>query len=152
MKTIEHIYNVDTIKAVIQPYYDQVIYDGCPSYEDFCPCMDNCLWFILFQDDLIAGLIKLDSLNFVTWIPHIVIKEEFRGKGSEEWGIMVAQYMKDRLKNVNFLVMTPYVSAKKYAERMGFKYMGIMPNSIRKNGKTMDQYMLSGFPENKAEK
>jgi RimJ/RimL family protein N-acetyltransferase len=50
--------------------------------------------------------------------------------------------MKDKLKDVNFLVMTPYESARRYAERMGFKLLGILPASMKKNGKLMDQYIL----------
>lgn len=144
MMTIECTSDVRTIKSIIKEDYDLVIYDGCPSFEDFQPDTDNCLWFILKQDSYTAGLIKLESLNLITWIPHIVIKKEYRGAGSEQWGLLVVKYMKERIKDVNFLVMTPYETAKKYAERMGFKLIGVMPKSMKKNGELMDQYILSG--------
>lgn len=144
MMTIECTSDVRTIKEIIADDYETVIYDGCPSFKDFQPDTDNCLWFILKQDSYTAGLIKLESLNLITWIPHIVIKKEYRGAGSEQWGLMVVKYMKERIKDVNFLVMTPYETAKKYAERMGFKLIGVMPKSMKKNGELMDQYILSG--------
>jgi RimJ/RimL family protein N-acetyltransferase len=136
--------DVRTIKEIIKDDYDMVIFDGCPSFEDFEPDVENSLWFILYQDSDTAGLIKLENLNLTTWIPHIVIKKEFRGEGSEHWGQLVVKYMKERIKDINFLVMTPYETAKKYAERMGFNLIGIMPKSVKKNGELMDQYILSG--------
>lgn len=144
MKTIECTSDVRTIKSIIKDDYDMVIFDGCPSYEDFEPDTENSLWFILYQDGYTAGLIKLENLNLTTWIPHIVIKQEYRGHGSEEWGLQVVKYMKERIKDVNFLVMTPYETAKKYAEKMGFNMIGIMPKSVKKNGELMNQYILGG--------
>lgn len=135
---------LQTIKRIIKDDYDQVIHDGCPSFEDFQPDTENSIWFILKHNNDTAGLIKLENLNLTTWIPHIVIKQEYRGIGSERWGLLVVQYMKERLKDVNFLVMTPYENAKKYAERMGFKLIGMLPNSIKKNGELMNQYILGG--------
>lgn len=152
MKTIKCTSDVHTIKSIIADDYDLVIFDGCPSFEDFQPNTENSLWFILYHKNdasssadcgtQTAGLIKLENLNLTTWIPHIVIKKEYRGAGSEQWGLLVVQYMQERIADVNFLVMTPYESAKNYAERMGFNYLGILPKSIKKNGKLMDQYML----------
>lgn len=144
MMTIECTSDVRTIKDTIKDDYNTVIFDGCPSFEDFQPDLENSLWFILKQDSYTSGLIKLESLNLTTWIPHIVIKEQFRGKGSEQWGLLVVKYMKERIKDINFLVMTPYESAKRYAERMGFKLIGVMPNSVKKDGELMNQYILSG--------
>lgn len=144
MKTIECTFNTSLIKRHLKDDYDLVTYDGCPSYEDFIPDTENCIWFILKHNSDTAGLIKLDNLNLTTWIPHIVIKEKYRGNGSEQWGLMVASWMQERFTDVNFLVMTPYESAKNYALRMGFTLLGTMPNSIKKNGKLMDQYILSG--------
>ncbi len=143
MRYIECTSDVSTIKSIIKDDYDLVTYDGCPSFEDFQPDIENSLWFLLKQNSTITGLIKLESLNLITWIPHIVIKQEYRGKGSEQWGLLVVKYMKERLKDVNFLVMTPYDSARNYAERMGFKNIGILPKSIKKNGELMNQYMLT---------
>lgn len=143
-KSIAQTTNVYMIKSILEKDYDNVIYDGCPSFNDFMPDLTNAIWFILRSDQKIAGLIKLENLNFVTWIPHIVIKKEFRGKGSEEWGSMVVKYMKDKLKDVNFLVLTPYEPAKNYAERMGFKFMGMLPKSFKKNGELLDQFILIG--------
>lgn len=142
MKTIKRTANIQTIKALLADDYENVIYDGCPSFEDFVPDTKNALWFILYQDNDTAGLIKLENLNLITWIPHIVIKKEFRGKGSEQWGLQTVEYMKRRIPDVNFLVMTPYEAAKNYALRMGFKELGILPNSIKKNGKLMNQFLL----------
>lgn len=144
MRYIECTSDVRTIKDTIKDDYNTVIFDGCPSFEDFEPDTENSLWFILKQDIYTSGLIKLESLNLTTWIPHIVIKEQYRGKGSEQWGLLVVKYMKERIKDINFLVMTPYESAKKYAERMGFKLIGVMPNSVKKDGELMNQYILSG--------
>ena len=143
-KTIKCTSDVRTIKELLADDYDQVIYDGCPSFEDFQPDLINSIWFILYDKSDTCGLIKMENLNWVTWVPHIVIKKEYRGNGSEKWGQQVIEYMKKIFTDVNYLVITPYISAKKYAERLGFKYMGIMPNSIKKNGKLMDQHILTG--------
>jgi hypothetical protein len=154
MKTIICTSDACLIKSALAGYYESVIFDGCPDYESFVPDVENSVWFILKQDSYtsdsavcesqIAGIIKLENLNLTTWIPHILIYPEFRQNGSETWGLAVAQYMKERLKDVCFLVMTPYESAKNYALRMGFNYIGVLPKSIKKDGKLMDQYMLSG--------
>ena len=144
MKSILNTTCAQEIKSCLKDYYELVIFDGCPSYEDFKPDLENALWFILKQGSKTAGLIKLENLNLTTWIPHIVIKQEYRGKGSEQWGLQVVEYMKKRIKDVNFLVMTPYEPAKRYAERMGFSLIGILPKSIKKEGELMDQYILSG--------
>lgn len=144
MKSIDRTNDVKTISKIIKDDYDTVIFDGCPSFEDFKPDLENSLWFILKEDKEIAGLIKLENLNWTTWMPHIIIKKEYRGNGSEQWGLLVAAYMKEIFKDINFLVMTPYETAKKYAERMGFKLIGILPKSLKKNGILMDQYILSG--------
>ena len=141
---IEPTIDKTIIKSIIKKDYDKVIFDGCPSYEDFKPDLNNSLWFILYKNQDVAGLIKLENLNLTTWIPHVVIKEGYRGKGSEQWGQLVVQYMKERIKDVNFLVMTPYENAKNYAERVGFNLIGVMPKSIKQNGELMDQYILSG--------
>lgn len=132
----------DIIKTVIAPYYNLVTYDGCPGFEDFVPDVDNSIWFILEADNEVAGLIKLDSINYTTWMPHIMIDEKHRGNGSEQWGIAVVQYMKARLSFVAFLALTPYESAKRYAERVGFKSLGILPKSLKKDGILMDQHIL----------
>lgn len=143
-KNITLISDKKTIKKVLESDYNTVIFDGCPSFEDFEPDTENSLWFLLRQDESISGLIKLESLNLTTWMPHIVIKQEYRGKGSEQWGLLVVKYMKERIKDVNFLVITPYENAKKYAEKMGFKQIGILPKSIKKNGELMNQFILGG--------
>jgi hypothetical protein len=144
LKTITCTSDACLIKSALAGYYESVIFDGCPGYESFVPDVENSVWFILKQDSYTAGIIKLENLNLTTWIPHILIYPEFRQNGSETWGLAVAQYMKERLKDVCFLVMTPYESAKNYALRMGFNYIGVLPKSIKKDGKLMDQYMLSG--------
>ena len=141
VKTIECTRDAKRIKSIIKNYYDLVIFDGCPSFEDFKPDVDTSFWFVLKDGKKVAGLIKLENLNLTTWIPHIVIKEEYRGNDSEQWGLLVAQYMKDIFKDVCFLVMTPYESAKNYAIRMGFNIIGILPNSIKKDGQLMSQYI-----------
>ena len=144
MITIEHVNDVNAIKSILKADYDTVIYDGCPSFEDFEPDMENSLWFILYKNGYTSGLIKLENLNWTTWIPHIIIKPEYRGSGSEQWGRMVVQYMKERIPEVTFLVMSPYEAAKEYALRMGFQLIGVLPKSIKKNGELMDQYILGG--------
>jgi RimJ/RimL family protein N-acetyltransferase len=134
------------IKDILKDYYESVTYDGCPAFEDFEPDTENSLWFVLEQEEEVAGIIKLENMNLTTWIPHIVIFEQFRGNGSEHWGKQVIQYMKERIKDVNFLVLTPYESARNYAERVGFKFIGVLPDSIKRNGKLMNQYVLGGCP------
>lgn len=143
MKSIERITDSEVISSILKNDYDTVTFDGCSVFEDFIPDLENTLWFKLLYNEYTAGLIKLENLNWVTWMPHIIIKAEFRGAGSEQWGLLVAKYMKEIFKDIVFLVMTPYENAKRYAERMGFKNIGILPSSLKKNGILMDQYMLS---------
>jgi hypothetical protein len=143
LKSIECTSDVCTIKNTIKDDYSTVIFDGCPSFEDFQPDTESALWFILKHNSETAGLIKLDNLNLTTWIPHIIIREKYRGNGSEKWGQLVIKYMQERLHDVQFLVLTPYESAKNYAIRMGFNLIGVMPKSIKKNGELMNQYILT---------
>ncbi len=55
---------------------------------------------------------------------------------------MVAQFMKDNLSAKKFLVLTPSSAAANYAQRVGFKSVGILSNSVRYNNEIADQYMM----------
>lgn len=128
------------IKDTLSPYYDSLVYDGCPSLEDFNPDL-NSLWFLLYKADQVCGVIKLDYLNFALWVCHVVIHEGYRGKGSEQWGILVSEEMKN-MGATKLLAITPTEPAKRYAERVGFKYVAKLTNSIKKNGHILDQHLL----------
>ncbi len=136
--------SVQVIKAIlsIDNMYESVSYDGSPSLAEYEPDVKNSVWFILTYDGNTAGLIIVENLNNVLWMPHIYILEKYRGSGSEEWGKQAAQYMRDKYDAKKFLVLTPYKAAKRYAERSGFEYVATLTNSIQKNGKLLDQYML----------
>lgn len=111
------------------------MFDDSPSIKEFVP---EGLWFILHEDEETAGFIHLNPLTNATWMCHVYIFELHRKKGSEEWGKQVAQFMKGN----KLLALTPYESAKKYAERIGFKYITTLTKSIKKNNVLLDQYLL----------
>ncbi len=138
MKTVEISSKLD-LQTFLSDFYDKIVYDGSPKFKDYIP---TGIWFTLHENECIAGFINLEPLNNVTYISHVMIYEMFRGNGSEEWGIQVADFMRKNLGDIKFLAITPYISAKKYAERMGFKYLCTLTNSIKKNGVLLDQYML----------
>ena len=141
MKTIEFTSSENMIKVALEPVYEEFVFDGSPDLREFKP---TGMWFLLLNDRHLAGIINLQKINNVTWMPHIYIYEHYRGKGSEEWGKMVI----DSLSPTNkYLAMTPYKSAKKYAEKLGFKHIHTLKKSIKKNGKLMDQYVLEGGSE-----
>ncbi len=119
--------------------YENLAYDDSPSLQDY---EITGIWFILYEDNKTAGFINLKELNNILWSPHIFIFEEYRRNGSEEWGKLVAQYMVKYFGAKKFLALTPYESAKKYAEKMGFKYVATLTSSIKKDGILMDQYIL----------
>ncbi len=129
---IKRILNIDNM-------YENIKYDDSPSLEEFTP---NGVWFILMDGSDVAGLITLEYINYVLWVPHIFIFKQYRGNGSEEWGIQTAKYMRNKYGAEKFLALTPYKSAKKYAEKMGFKYITTLTKSIKKKGKLLDQYLL----------
>ncbi len=137
-QVIKEILDIDNI-------YKSLVYDDSPSLEDFK--VEDKLWFILFEQGNVAGLISLEPLNNILWIPHIYIYEIYRGSGSEKWGKAVIAYMKEMNNDVKFLAFTPYLSAKKYAERIGFKYIMTLPKSVKKNGELLHQYMLEWHEE-----
>lgn len=110
------------------------------SGEDLLP--GNRVGFALLSDDNTAGIITFELLNSVMWSPHIIIYKQYRGPGSEEWGKLALIYMVQHLGAKKFLAFTPYIPAKKYAERLGFEQIGVLKQSIEKNGTLMDQYML----------
>lgn len=141
MKSIEQTIDINLIKQVlsIDNMYDLISYDGSPSLKDFVP---EGVWFLLLEESQIAGMITLKALNNVLWVPHIFIFEQFRKNGSEQWGTLVVDYMKKNYGAKCFIAITPYESAKKYAERMGFKYKTTLTQSIKKNNKLLDQYLL----------
>lgn len=141
MKSIDITFDTHLIKALLalEGVYDSLVYDDSPSLIDYEP---SGLWFILSEDDDTAGFIHLEPLNNITWIPHIYIFERYRGNGSEEWGNQVVQWMKASDSEYRFLALTPYKAAAEYAERIGFEYVATLTNSIKKNGKILDQYML----------
>jgi len=138
-KNVHLCQDIPYIKALLHKVYDEVAYDNSPSLDDFEP---QGVWFILTDGNQIAGLINLMPLNNMTWMPHIIIHEEYRGKNSYEWGNQVVEIMKKLYKAEKFLAFTPYKTAKKYAEKMGFKQIAVLPNSIKKNGAVLDQYIL----------
>ena len=141
MRKIYPIHNVAEIKHIlsIDNMYDSISYDGSPELKDFVP---SGVWFMLVDGSDIAGIINCIPLNNVLWSPHIFVLEQYRGKGSEEWGTQVADYMRKNYGAKKFLAFTPYVSAKKYAERIGFQYVTTLTSSIKKNGELLDQYLL----------
>jgi hypothetical protein len=129
----------DVIKDMLSDVYEQLSYDNSPPLEKFEP---KGVWFMLIKDSKEAGFISFDCLNNILWTPHIYIKEEFRGKGSEEWGKQAAQYMRETYGAKKFLVMTPYKAAKNYAKRVGFTYVTTLTKSIKKDGKLLDQNLI----------
>ena len=144
MKTIERTLDAEAIKKILSTdnLYDSLVFDGSPSLEDYVPDVVNKVSFILKEDTQIAGMIFLDYMNYVLWTPHIFIFEKFRGNGSEEWGKQVVKYMLDRCRPIKFLAFTPYNAAKAYAERVGFKNIAVLKNSVKKGGQILNQYML----------
>src|SRR3990167_1786816 len=122
MKTIIEIKDVSMIRELvtINNAYLEISYDGSPPVQDFQP---RGIWLVLLESEYTAGFINVECLNNVTWIPHICIYELYRGNNSEEWGVQAIKYMKDKYGATKFLAFTPYKVAKKYAEKLGFKYI-----------------------------
>lgn len=137
MKSILSISDISHIKDVLSHdnIYDTIAYDDSPSLQDYAP---RGIWFELLQEDTIAGMINLEPLNNVLWQPHIFIFEEYRGNGSTEWGQLVIEHCGVQ----KFIAFTPYEQARKYAEKIGFKYIATLEKSIKKNGVLLDQYIL----------
>lgn len=138
MKNIELSTALD-LKTFLPDFYEDLSYDGSPKLEEYIP---SGIWFSLYEGETIAGFINLEPINNVMWNTHIFIYETFRGNNSEEWGKQTAQFMKHNVEARKFLAFTPYKIAKKYAEKVGFKYVTTLTNSIKKNGEVLDQYML----------
>lgn len=134
--SIEATCSENMIKLALEPIYDEFVYDGSPDLREYKP---EGIWFLLLSNRSLAGIINLQKINNTLWMPHIYIYEHYRGKGSEEWGKQVLEQMGP---NQKYLALTPYKSAKKYAEKLGFKLTGKLTKSIKKDGKLMDQYML----------
>ncbi len=123
----------------IDNVYTELAYDGSPDLNHFVP---DGMWFLLLDGSDIAGFINLKPLNNITWMPHIFIFKLYRGNGSEEWGKQVADEMTNKYGAKKFLAFTPYRTARKYAENVGFKYVATLFKSIKKKGRMLDQYML----------
>lgn len=141
IRSILPVTSPDIIKELlsIDRMYDTLCYDNSPELKDFEP---KGVWFLLLYKGHTAGFIKLDCMNNVLWSPHIFIFDQYRGNGSEEWGKQVAKFMKENCGAKKFLALTPYLSAKLYAEKVGFKQVAVLEESIQKNGKLMNQYVL----------
>lgn len=135
---IKHTSDVNEIKSAIVNIYDEMRYDNSPNLDQYVP---QGVWFILYEQNSIAGVINLEQLNNVTWSPNIFIHENYRGNESTKWGQQVIDYMR-KIGAKNLLAFTPYKQAKRYAEKLGFKQLAITSKSILKNGKLMDQYIL----------
>ena len=133
LSTPEHLH------IFLSDFYNDIAYDGSPEFKDYVP---KGVWITLYEDEAVAGLINLEPLNNVMWNCHVMIYETFRGNGSEEWGIQAAECMRQNLGAKKFLALTPYKAAKKYAEKIGFKYIHTLEQSVKKNGELMNQYML----------
>lgn len=142
-KDFKRIYETKSewfIKTLLESVYEECAYDGSPCLKDFKP---EGVWFVLItENNHAAGIINLSQINNVMWNCHVIIYEEYRGRGSEEWAIMVADYMKEKYGATKFLAITPYEAAKNYAERAGFKLVGTLSRSVLKNNELLDQYLL----------
>lgn len=141
MRRIIEITDPYFIKTVlnINDTYSQIAYDNSPTLEHFKPAG---VWILLIDGDDIAGFVNFLPMNNIMWSPHICIFELYRGNGSEEWGKQAIEYMKEKYNAKKFLALTPYLIAKKYAERVGFDFLMRLKNSIKKNNQILDQYVL----------
>lgn len=141
MKTIHRTSDTQLIRSIleVENIYEKTAYDGSPKLKDFVP---KGIWFVLKDGQDIAGAITLKQLNNVLWIPHIFIFEQHRGNDSHKWGTQVAEFMRKNCGTKKFMAMTPYKTAKRYAEKMGFKMIATLTNSIKKDGELLDQYIL----------
>lgn len=144
MKLIQRTTDTTLIKSILaqDSMYDGLVYDGSPSLQEFVPNVIDNVWFVLLEDRELAGLITLEYLNYVLWTPHIFIFEKHRGGNSPKWAYLVAHYMREQCGAKKFLALTPYKAAKKYAEKVGFKYITTLSQSIKKNNVLLNQYML----------
>ena len=127
------------LNTFLVDFYEDIVYDGSPKLPDY---VSTGIWFSLLEDDCIAGFINVEPLNNVMYSPHIFIYKSFRGNKSEDWGLQVAEYMRKNLGAKKFLAFTPYLSALRYAKKIGFKQIAILTKSIQKNGLLLDQYVL----------
>ena len=125
----------------IDDVYASMVYDHSSPWEDYIPDMENSLWIVLYKGNEPAGIVRMQYMNCVLWMPHIAIFKQFRGEGLQ-WGHIVSERMRDAYGAKKLLAITPYEAARKYAERVGFKEIGVLKESARKNGKLLDQYIL----------
>ena len=139
MRTIFQTSDVQFIKNIISPVYEELAYDDSPTLEKFVP---EGIWFVLVDGSDVAGFISLKKLNNIMWECHVYVFEMYRGQGTEQWGKQVAREMSRKYGARKFLAITPYEAAKKYAERIGFKYLCTLKHSIKKDGKTLNQFLL----------
>lgn len=141
MKYVQHTNDSSLIKNILEREnsYNSMAYDGSPPLSEYIP---KGVWLLLLEGEAIAGMINFEQMNNVMWQPHIFIFEQHRRNHSERWGKKAAEFMRDNLNARKFLVLTPHGPAKKYAERVGFSCVGVLKNSILKNRKLMNQYVL----------
>lgn len=137
MKTISQTCDIELIRGILSRdnIYSTLVYDGSPSLNQYVP---TGIWFLLLEGEAIAGMINIVPLNNILYQPHIFIFEQYRGGNSHRW----AQIVMSQFPQFKFMAITPYESARNYAKRAGFKEIGIIKNSILKNGKLLDQYIL----------
>lgn len=140
MKHIAQVESITNIKMFLNKdnMFESMSYDGSNIFE-FIP---QGVWILLYSNEEQAGIINLKPLSNVMWECHIGILEKYRGNGSEMWGKLTAEYMRKHYGVKKFIAITPYLAAKKYAEKMGFTNVGVLSNSIRKNGVLLNQFLL----------
>jgi len=138
MKTIRQS-TLSELLLHLEGFYDSISYDGSPEFEHYTL---KGVWITLLHNSDVAGFINLEPLNNVMWNCHVMIHPSFRKNGSEEWGILTAEFMREHCGAKKFLALTPYIAAKKYAEKIGFKHVHTLNESVQKNGILIDQYML----------
>ncbi len=141
MKSVLPCNDIELIKNILgqDNIYESLAYDGSPPLAQFNP---QGIWVLLLEEEAIAGLINLEPINNIMWNSHVYIYPTFRGNSSEKWGQLTAQYMRKNIKNIKIVGFTPYIEAKKWAEKMGFKCIAVLNNSIKKNGKLLNQWLL----------
>lgn len=135
---MKRILQTNDIKRFLVDVYTSIVYDNSTPFEKYVP---DGVWYVLVDGNDVAGLINLQPVTNVLWNTHVIIYPAYRGNGSEEWGKLVAADMKQH-GATRFIALTPYENARKYAERVGFKYITTLLNSVKKDGKLLHQHML----------
>ena len=115
-----------------------------PEHCGMWKLMPGEFYLLCWQDKTIIGLINYTILSYTVWNAHINMLPEYRGHIAKDCAKQFLRNLHNNtpVKTVLTQVPTPCKHAKVFTKSIGFKEVGIIPNSHYYGNKLTDLHIL----------